>query len=73
MNTQTFLTREVEKSGMQKAEIARALNITPQAAASLISYPQPKPASVAAVLRVLGYTEAEIGALTFATVYQSDL
>ena len=69
MDEKTFLSKQVEKSGKANSEIARALNITPQAVGRLINYPNPKPVSVARVLRVLGWPDEEIAAIPLATVY----
>lgn len=65
----TFLKETISKSGMSQADIARAMNITPQALHSLINYPAPKPDSIAQTLRACGWSDDSIAALQFGEVY----
>lgn len=65
-----FLTQAIEKSGKTRADIARIMNVTPQAVGGFISRPAPKPGTLAQILRACGWPEDEIANIRLGDVYE---
>ena len=63
-----FLTQAIEASGKTKADIARAMHVTPQAVQSILRN-EPKPATLAKILIACGWAAAEVAAIRLGDIY----
>jgi len=67
-----FIQNEIEKSGKTKADVARLMNVTPQAVGSLIATDEPRPSTLVKLLTAMGWKLADIEALSLGEVYEID-
>ena len=67
-----FIRYTIEKSGKTKADIARAMGVTPQAVGSLIATDEPRPSTLVKLLTALDWPLSDIELLSLGEVYEID-
>jgi transcriptional regulator with XRE-family HTH domain len=68
-----FLTNAIKESGMTKADIARAMGVTPQAVGNLAHTPTPRPDTLVSLLKACGWELEAIKQLKLVDVYTVQL
>lgn len=64
-----FVTQAINKSGMTKADIARAMGVTPQAVGNLMNTPAPRPDTLVSLLLACGWELEAVKQLRLTDVY----
>lgn len=64
-----FVIHTINESGLTLADVARKMNITPQAVNNLTRTAEPRPSTLIKLLLALDWSMAEIEALSLGEVY----
>ncbi len=65
-----FVTSTINKSGMTISDVARKMDVTPQAVHNLIKTAEPRPSTLVKFLSAIGWSMADIAALPLSAVYE---